>query len=203
MTSWLLFQNSFILRRLTVAIFVDIIKIASIFTKTIVKDSKKFERIRNYVSKWNLYFYFLIQQNCQFPVKKLWHQQNSGCVQPDSYIYCIFFRWGITVLSLIIVGYVWEILGRGTFWHALPHLWAAPKKPILNSVNSETLLLSDVFENFIKMCLEISELNPANIYMLLMVEKGTRGGMCTQFIDMQKLIVNIWNILIKLTNHHT
>ena len=92
MTSWLLFQNSFILRRLTVAIFVDIIKIASIFTKTIVKDSKKFERIRNYVSKWNLYFYFLIQQNFQFPVKKLWHQQNSGCVQPDSYIYCIFFR---------------------------------------------------------------------------------------------------------------
>ena len=40
------------------------------------------------------------------------------------------------------------------------------------------------------MCLEISELNPANTYMLLMVEKGTRGGMCTQLIDMQKLIVN-------------
>ena len=136
-------------------------------------------------------------------MKKPWYHQNSGCVPPDSYISCIFFRWGITVLSLIIVGYVWEILGREAFWHALPHPWAAPKKPVLNRVKSETLLLSDVFENFIKMCLEISELNPANTYMLLMVEKGTRGGMCTQLIDMQKLIVNKWNTLIKLTNHHT
>ena len=36
--------------------------------------------------------------------------------------------------KFIIVGYVWQILGRGAF---LPptHLWAAPKKPILNRVN--------------------------------------------------------------------
>ena len=70
-------------------------------------------------------------------------------------------------------------------------------------VESETLLLADVFENFINMCLEIYELDPAKILsapvlawqvalkktkvkidlltdidILLMVEKGIRGGIC-------------------------
>ena len=70
-------------------------------------------------------------------------------------------------------------------------------------VQSDTLLLTDVFRNFRNKCIEISELNPAhflsapglawqtclkktgvklelltNIDMLLMVEKGTRGGIC-------------------------
>ena len=43
------FQNTFISRRPGVAIFADIIKIVSIFIKTISKDSMKFKRIRNYV----------------------------------------------------------------------------------------------------------------------------------------------------------
>ena len=68
---------------------------------------------------------------------------------------------------------------------------------------SDTLLLADVFENFRNMCLEIYELDPAkclsapvlawqttlkktkvkldlltDIDMLLMVEKGIRGGTC-------------------------
>ena len=67
----------------------------------------------------------------------------------------------------------------------------------------DTLLLDDVFENFRKMCLKIYQLDPAkflsapglawqvalkktevklklltDIYMLLMVEKGIRGGIC-------------------------
>ena len=70
-------------------------------------------------------------------------------------------------------------------------------------VQSDTLLLADVFEDFKNMCLEIYELDPANflsapglawraafkktkvkldlltdINMLLMVEKGIRGGIC-------------------------
>ena len=70
-------------------------------------------------------------------------------------------------------------------------------------VQSDTLLLADVFENFRNMCLKIYELDPAkflsapglawqaalkktkvkldlltNIHMLLMVEKGIRGGIC-------------------------
>ena len=46
-----LLQNSFNLRRSSVAIFADIIKTVTIFTNIILKDSKKTERIRNYVSK--------------------------------------------------------------------------------------------------------------------------------------------------------
>ena len=70
-------------------------------------------------------------------------------------------------------------------------------------VRSDTLLLVDIFENFIDMCLKIYELDPAkflsapglawqaalkkikvklvlltDIDMLLMVEKGIRGRIC-------------------------
>ena len=67
-------------------------------------------------------------------------------------------------------------------------------------VQSETLLLTDVFEKFRNMCLEIYELDPprfptapwqaalrktkvkldilTDIDMLLMVGKGIRGGIC-------------------------
>ena len=53
-------------------------------------------------------------------------------------------------------------------------------------VKSDTLLLSDVRNNFRKKCIEIYELDPAqvklelltNVDMLLMVEKGIRGGIC-------------------------
>ena len=44
------FQNTFILRRPRVAIFADIIKIATMFIKTIFKNSKKVKRIINHVS---------------------------------------------------------------------------------------------------------------------------------------------------------
>ena len=73
-------------------------------------------------------------------------------------------------------------------------------------VQSETLLLADVFENFRNMCLKIYELDPSKILLgpglawqgslkktkvklvfltdidiLLMVEKGIRGGICHSF----------------------
>ena len=54
------FQNIFVLRRPGVAIFADIIKIVTMSIKTTLKDSRKVRRIGNYVSKWNLYLYFLI-----------------------------------------------------------------------------------------------------------------------------------------------
>ena len=47
-------------KKARVAIFADIIKIIIMFIKTIFKDSKKDKIIRNYVSKRNLYLYFLI-----------------------------------------------------------------------------------------------------------------------------------------------
>ena len=37
----------------------------------------------------------------------------------------------------ILVGYVWQILGRGPFYlPRLPHPWAAPKKPILTRIKA-------------------------------------------------------------------
>ena len=95
-------------------------------------------------------------------------------------------------------------------------------------LKSDTLLLADVFENFSKMCLNIYQLDSAkslsapglawqaalkktavklelltDIDMLLMVEKGIRGGTYhVQFIDMQKRIINTWKFMIKIVNHH-
>ena len=53
-------QKSFVLKRPGVAIFADIIQIVTIFIKAILKDPRKVRRITNYISKWNLYLYFLI-----------------------------------------------------------------------------------------------------------------------------------------------
>ena len=60
MMSSAFFQKIFILRRTGVAIFADTIKILTMFIKTILKDSSKLRRVRKYVSKWNLYLYFII-----------------------------------------------------------------------------------------------------------------------------------------------
>ena len=60
MTSKPLFQSTLILRRPGVDIFADIIKIVTMFIKTITKDSRKVKRIRNYPSNSNLYVYFLL-----------------------------------------------------------------------------------------------------------------------------------------------
>ena len=71
MTSKPFFQKKIILREPGIANFADIIKIGTMFVKTILKDSRKVRRIRNYVSKWNLYLYFLIYQNLLISCKKI------------------------------------------------------------------------------------------------------------------------------------
>ena len=53
-------SKTLILRRPRVAILADIIKIVTMFIKRIIKDPIKVKRIRNYVSKSNLYLYFLM-----------------------------------------------------------------------------------------------------------------------------------------------
>ena len=80
-----------------VSIFTDIINIVTMFIKTIFKDSIQVKRVRNHVSKCNLYLYFLIYQNMVV---------SGGGVSRDSYIFLIFFRSDITVPSFIIAGYV-------------------------------------------------------------------------------------------------
>ena len=61
-----LLQNTFILRKPVIAIFADIIKIVTMFIKTIFQDSRKDKIIRNYVSKCTLYLYFLICITAKF-----------------------------------------------------------------------------------------------------------------------------------------
>ena len=65
------FKKTFISRKPGVSIFGEIIKILSMFIKKILKDSRKVRRIRNYISKWNLYLYFWILQNLLIFVKKM------------------------------------------------------------------------------------------------------------------------------------
>ena len=48
-------------------------------------------------------------------MKKCWCRRNLRVVSCDSHIFWVFFRWGITVQSFIIVGYIWQISGRGSF----------------------------------------------------------------------------------------
>ena len=95
-------------------------------------------------------------------------------------------------------------------------------------VQSNTLLLADVFENFRNMFLEIYELDLVyflltqglarqaalkktkvkldlltDIDMLLIVEKGIRGETYLfLFIDVQKLITNTLKIMIKIKKQH-
>ena len=58
MTSLLLFQNTFVLRRPRVGIFADIIKIVTMFVKTIFKNSKK---VKFEIMNQNaIYLYFFI-----------------------------------------------------------------------------------------------------------------------------------------------
>ena len=54
------FLKKIILRRAGVALSVKIMKIVTMFIKTILKNSRKIRITRNYVSKWNVYLYFLI-----------------------------------------------------------------------------------------------------------------------------------------------
>ena len=85
-------------------------------------------------------------------------------------------------------------------------------------VQSHILLLPDVFENFRNECIETYTLDYAflsahwiacktclkkttvklellaDIYMLLMVEKGIKGGICHPRIIIQKQIISIWKL---------
>ena len=94
-------------------------------------------------------------------------------------------------------------------------------------VQSDTLFLADVFENFRNMCIEVYELDPAHflsapglawqaclkktevklelltdVDMLLMVENGIRGEYVMQYIDIQKQIINISRLIIKIKKNH-
>ena len=92
-------------------------------------------------------------------------------------------------------------------------------------VQSDTLLLADEFKNFPNMCLEIYELYPAHFltepglawqaalrkakvkldlladFDMLLIEKKVSEYVML-FNGIQKLITNIWKIMIEVKNHH-
>ena len=61
----------FILRKLEVAIFADIIKIVIISIKTIFKYSKKFKQLEIVYQNVYLYLYLLMQQNLLISGEKM------------------------------------------------------------------------------------------------------------------------------------
>ena len=94
-------------------------------------------------------------------------------------------------------------------------------------VQSDTLLLEDVFENFKNICLDIYKLDPVcfvspprlacqasfkktevrlelltDYDILLMIKKGLGVEFAKQHIGMLKQIINIWKITIKTLSHH-
>ena len=96
MTPQLFFQKNLILRRLRVAIFAGIIKIVTLFIKTTHKDSRKIKRIRNYVSKWRLYLYFLITNIWQFLVK------NSDVSRTQGMCHVIQIDFGSSLSKILL-----------------------------------------------------------------------------------------------------
>ena len=94
-------------------------------------------------------------------------------------------------------------------------------------IQSDTILLADVFESFRHLCLNTYKLDPAyflslpglawqaclkhsgiklkltsDFDMLLMLEEGIRGGICAiQYLDMLKQIINISKIMMKTKNN--
>ena len=124
-----------ILRRPGLAIFAEIIKIL----KKCLKTQEKLKELE--IIYQNAIYICISWYNkiCWFSVKKWWFQQNSGGASRDSYVFWIFFRYGIIVPSFITVGYLWQILGRGALFAPPPHPWAAPKMPILNRVKNSFL----------------------------------------------------------------
>ena len=101
---------------------------------------------------------------------------------------------------------------------------------ITTYVKSDTLLLEDNFENFRKACIETYELDPVHFIslpalawqaclkktevelelltdydMLLMIEGGIRGGggYVTPYIVMQRQIIDIRKITMKVKSLHT
>ena len=101
-TSWTklwrqkLFQNTLNLKAPRVAIFADIIKVVTIFIKTIFKDSKKIIKELETILKVQSISVFLMQQDLQIFGEKCWCQQISRGVLRNSHDFWIFFRYNCT-----------------------------------------------------------------------------------------------------------
>ena len=117
----------------------DIIKIVTMFIKTILK---KFRRIMNYVSKWNLCLYSLIWQNFPISSKKI---ADANRTQGVCHVIHKVFGSSLGKMQLRQVLSLWDLCdrfwkGRGRGFLLPPHPWAARKNTILNRVKTTPVL---------------------------------------------------------------
>ena len=83
-------------------------------------------------------------------MKKCWCQLKWSGVSRDSYIFWIFLTYGITVSSLIVVGFMWQFLRRGAFLAPRPPSVSSPEKAyILNSVKIRAKLCWSQWYNWL------------------------------------------------------
>ena len=126
-----LWRHNLYFKRPRVAIFADIIKIITMFIKRIFKDSKNVKRIRNYVSRFNLYLYFLIYQNLLISGEKsLISAEPKVCVTWFMYfLNHLLLRYECAKFHHYMM-YVTDFLGRGwPFCHSPPpHIREQPQK---------------------------------------------------------------------------
>ena len=100
-----LISKGYILRRHREAIFAGIIKILTMFIKTIFKNSRKVKRIRTYVSNCSLYLYFLMQQNLLIFIEKmLISAELKGCVPWLIYFWAMFHHCRICMTDFMEKG---------------------------------------------------------------------------------------------------
>ena len=162
-------------------------------TKVLSEPIKNFPTLYKYCNS-DLNKFFLLLRKVIYPYKYMdsWERFNENTIPPKEAFYSELNLENITDKDYEHVKKVWEafeIKNLGEY-HDL-------------YVQCDTFLLADVFENFRNKCIEIYELDPAHflsapglawqaclkmtkvelelltdIDMLLMVEKGTRSGIC-------------------------
>ena len=123
-------QNIFVLRRPRVAIFADIIRIITIFCKTIFKDLKMLKELEIIYENAIYIRVSWYRRICWSLVKNCWCELNARCESRVSYIFWIFTGEGICVA---------EFQKGRTFLVPLTHPWAASKRLIRNRVDAEIL----------------------------------------------------------------
>ena len=139
MTSWSLFQNTVILKRPVVAIFADIIKVLTRFTKKSPKTQEKFKELEIMYQNAIYICISWYKKICWFPVKKMLMSAQLR----------VRVTWMIHFLDFLWVRYncakfhhcricVTDFREWGPFCSP-PLPCAAPKIPILNRVKTLTL----------------------------------------------------------------
>ena len=160
-------------------------------TKVVTQSTKNFPTFHEFCSG-DMNEFFLLLRKGIYPYEYIdgWERFDENIIPPKEACYSKLDLENITDKDFEHVKKVWkafEIKNLGEYLY----------------VQCDTFLLADVFENFRNKCIEIHVLDPAhflsapglawqaclkktkvklelltNIDMLLMVEKGTRGGIC-------------------------